>query len=241
MIASRRLINLAGTLLVVIALAVGTMLTAVPIHLESDVLNAQKRDVASSNQLLQTQIGGLHAKEAELPQLEQELGDLHQQLPGTPHLDDVSQLVVKAADKAGAHILSIEFSDYEAFVARDLATVIERLPKTATNVARSEPEDKSDTTDKVASQDKDANQEKNETSTAEPVSTKKPADPATASQLQFPVTIKILTTEQSSAIRFLDELRVGPRLLQIDDVTAKTDDKGLELTVKGLVFVSRSN
>lgn len=234
MIASRRLINLAGILLVVIALAVGTILTAVPIYLESRSLNAQEQDVAAANRLIQTQIDALHAKEAELPQVEQDLADLHNQLPRIPQLDDATQLVVKAADKVKASIQSVEFGDAMPFAARDAGMVIDQLPQTATNVSTDDPnsiETNGDAADAAGPEGSEAD------ASSKPV----PAGPEPVNRLQFQVTIKVTAPDQVAANRFLDEVRSGPRLFQIDTVTGETDeDSAISLTVTGLVFVSLS-
>lgn len=236
MTASRRLINLAGTLLVVIALAVGTMLTALPVYFESRDLNAQEQGVAASNQLLKAQIDSLRAKETELPELEKELVELHRQLPGIPQLDDAVQLVVKAADKTHASIGSVTFGDVAPFVARDATAFTEQLPQTATGVSKSEPP--ADGTAEGEAAGDQGSPDDADGPTADTVSTTNPADPATATELQFPVTINVTVTDQSTATRFLDELRAGPRLLQIDNVSGSVGEEGLSLTVTGLVFVS---
>ncbi len=236
MIASRRLINLAGTLLVVIALVAGTMLTALPIYFEARALNAQEQDVAGSNQLLQAQIDALRVQEAELPQLERELTDLQDQLPSIPQLDDVTQLVVKAAGKAGARIESVEFGERVPFTPRDAAVVNGQLPQTATGVTPSATPEKAPTDANVA----DTDSGDGPTTDADTASAPAPATPANSNQLQFPVTITVSIADQQSANRFLDGLRVGPRLLQIESVTASSekDDNELTLAVVGLVFVS---
>lgn len=230
MIASRRLINLAGTLLVVIALVAGTMLTALPIYLEARALNAQEKDVAATNQLLQAQIDGLRTQEAELPQLEQKLTDLRGQLPGIPQLDDITQLAVEAAEKAGFRIEKVEFGESVPFSPRDAAVVTSQLPQTATGVATEQ-----DTANGGGTNDSNAGTitDPDSTPTTEPLTSE------TANQLQFPVTITVISTEKSSTSRFLDELGAGPRLLQIENINASSDDHGeLTLTVVGLVFVS---
>ena len=238
MTASRRLINLAGTLLVVIALAAGTMLTALPIYFESRDLNAQERDVAATNQLLQTQIDALHAKEAELPQVEQDLAELHTQFPGIPQLDDATQLVVKAANKVDAAIESVQFGGFVPFAPRDATLLTDQLPQTATGVTPPAEPDANGTNgsgvgDAAASADSPTN--------ADTVSNSAPADPGMDGKLQFSVTITVIAPEQAAANRFLDELRVGPRLLRVDAVNAdRNEDDSLKLTVTGFVFVSPS-
>ncbi len=238
MTASRRLINLAGTLLIVIALVAGTMLTALPIHLESQDLKAQEWDVAAANRLLQTQIDALRAKEAELPQVEQDLAELHDQFPGIPQLDDATQLVVKAAGKVDAAIESVQFGSFAPFTPRDPAAVTDQLPQTATGVTPSAEPDGNGTSgngggDAAVADDSPAN--------ADTTSSSAPPTPGIDGQLQFPVTIAVAAPDQGAANRFLDELRAGPRLLRIDTVSASTDSDGtIKLTVAGFVFVSLS-
>lgn len=233
--ASHRLINLGGTLLVVIALVVGTMLTALPIYLESRDLNAQEWDVATSNQLLQTQIDALRVKEAELPQVEQDLAELHTQLPGIPQLNDVTQLVVQAAGTANAAIESVKFDSFAPFAPRDAAQLTDQFPQTAIGVSPSaepngKPTDDKGSGDAAVSDDTDTSQNPS------------PATPSVEGQLQFSVTITVTAPDHAVATRFLDELRAGPRLLRIDAVNATTDedDSVVTLTVTGFVFVSLS-
>ncbi|MGC4152800.1 MAG: hypothetical protein QM628_06940 [Propionicimonas sp.] len=234
--ASRRLINLAGTLLVVIALVAGTMLTALPIYLESRALNAQEWDVAAANQLLQTQIDALRVKESELPQVEQDLAELHAQFPGIPQLDDVTQLVVKAAGKADATIESVKFDSLVPFAPRDAALLTDQLPQTATGVTPSAAPNGgtngNGAGDAAVSDGTPADADASNAS---------PAAPGVEGQLQFPVIIIVTVPDHGVTNRFLDELRAGPRLLRIDAVNAGTDEEGsIQLTVTGFVFVSLS-
>lgn len=244
MTASRRLINLAGTLLVVVALVAGTMLTALPIFFESRELNAQERDVAAANQLLQTQIDVLHAEEAELPEVEQDLAELHKQFPGIPQLDDATQLVVKAAGKVDAAIESVQFGSFEPFAPRDAAVIAEQLPQTATGVTPSAEPEENGTNGNGDGTNGDGSGEAgvaDGSPTDTGASPAAPAAPGIEGQLQFPVTIAVNAPDQAAANRFLDELRDGPRLLRIDTVNASTgEDDSVTLTVTGFVFVSLS-
>ena len=238
MIASRRLINLAGTLLVAIALVAGTMLTALPIYLESRDLNAQEWDVAASNQLLQTQIDALRIKEAELPQVEQDLAQLHTQFPGIPQLDDATQLVVKAARTVDAAIESVEFDSHTPFVPRDVALLTDQLPQTATGVTPSAEPGSNGANGHGAG---DAAVSDDSPATADGDKNSSSATPSVEGQLQFPVAITVTAPDHEAANRFLDELRVGPRLLRVDAVNAdRNEDDSLKLTVTGFVFVSPS-
>jgi type II secretory pathway pseudopilin PulG len=243
MTASRRLINLAGTLLVVIALVAGTMLTALPIYLESRDLNAQEQDVAASNQLLQTQIDALRAKEAELPQVEQDLAELHAQFPSIPQLDDATQLVVKAAGKVNAGIESVQFGGFAPFAPRDATLLTDQLPQTATGVTPTAEQNGQGTNGQGTNSNGvgDAAVPDASPANADTVSDSAPSAPGMDGKLQFPVTVTVIAPDQAAANRFLDELRVGPRLLRIDAVNADTnEDDSLKLTVTGFVFVSLS-
>lgn len=236
MMASRRLINLAGLLLVLIALVAGTMLTALPIYLEARDRNAQEQIVAASNQLLQSQIDALRSQEAAMPQTEQELADLHRQLPGIPQLDDVIRLVVRASGKVNAAIDNVGFGSYAPFAARAGDDLISQLPQTATGLGSAAGDPAA-----VATDDDQAPADTAADGTTPATPDSASPQPTTADQLQFPVTISVTVADQAAASRFLDELRAGPRLLQIDTVNATTGEAGaISLTVTGLVFVSLS-
>lgn len=230
MIASTRVINLAGTLLVVIALVAGTVLTALPIYLESRDLNAQERTVAASNQLLQTQIDALRVKEGELPEVELDLAELHSQLTGIPKLDDATQLVIAAAAKVDAAIQSIEFGSFTPFAVRDAATLTDQLPQTATGLTLPAESNGSENGNGSGGAPAEGG-----SATSDPGATAPPPE----GQLQFPVTISIEAPDQAAVSRFLDELRAGPRLLRVDTATIGAGEEDtVTLIATGFVFVS---
>jgi len=55
------------------------------------------------------------------------------------------------------------------------------------------------------------------------------------------MTINAAAPDMAAATRFMDELRAGPRLLQLDTATSATnaqgDEDSITLTITGLVFV----
>lgn len=219
MMLSRRLLNLIGSLVVLGALLAGTVLIALPVYVESFELRNEEARIAASNQLLASQIAGLQTQEAELPAIEKELARLARQVAVRPQLDDVTGLVVNAAREVGAEVESVDFGEPGAFVPRSTETVVAGLPQTAVEVRRA----------------LGGNGE------AAPAETTGEADAANSTELQFPVTIVVSTKDAGGAIRFLDEIRRGPRLIQITTAIAATDTADskdqVTLTVTGFVFV----
>ena len=232
MTAQRRLVSLVGALVVIVTLVAGTLLMALPVYIESrDVKNDEAR-VAAANQLLVAQIEGLRAKEADMPQVNAELAELRTELPHVAQLDDAVKLALRAAGATGGTVTEVSFGEVSGFVPRSIDTVLESLPKTATDVASPEPEPASPAGEgsdgDAAASGSDAGTTGNGPETA-----------ARAAQLQVPVTMTVTVPSTTAAARFLDALREGPRLLQVETVAgvldAESDD--VTLTVNGLVFV----
>ncbi|MEA5119514.1 MAG: hypothetical protein VB036_18115, partial [Propionicimonas sp.] len=88
----RRVINLAGALLVVVVFATGVMLLAMPAYLQSGEIDNQRRAIETSNAQLSAEIATLQKQQAELPEIEKQLGKLRDQIPSIPQLDDISEL-----------------------------------------------------------------------------------------------------------------------------------------------------
>lgn len=232
MTAQRRLISLVGTLVVIVTLVAGTLLMALPVYIESRDIKNEETRVAAANQVLVAQIEGLRAKEAEMPQVNAELAGLRTELPHTPQLDDAVKLALRAASTAGGTVTEASFGDVTGFVPRTIDTVLESLPKTATDVksAQSDP----------APTNGDGSEGDSATSGSDAGTTGNGPDTAAgAAQLQVPVTITVTVPNPTAAARFLDALREGPRLLQIETVAGVLDPESDEvtLTVNGLVFV----
>lgn len=232
MTAQRRLVSLVGTLVVIVTLVAGTLLMALPVYIESrDVKNDEAR-VAAANQLLVAQIEGLRAKEADMPQVNTELAKLRTELPHVPQLDDAVKLALRAAAATDGTVTEVSFGEVSGFVPRTIETVLESLPKTATDVASPEPEPAAPAGDgsdgDAATNGADAGTTGNGPETA-----------SRATQLQVPVTMTVTIPSTTAAARFLDALREGPRLLQIETVAGVLDPESDEvtLTVNGLVFV----
>ena len=229
MSAQRRLVSLVGTLVVIVTLVAGTLLMALPVYIESrDIKNEQAR-VAAANQLLVAQIEGLRAKEADMPRVEAELAELRTELPHIPQLDDAVTLALRAAGTIGGTVTDVSFGEVSGFVPRTVDSVLESLPKTATDVTNPEPE--------AASPGGDGDSAASGSDTGATGSG--PETDARAAQLQVPVTITATVPSTTAAARFLDALREGPRLVQIDTVAGLLDAESDEvtLTVNGLVFV----
>lgn len=225
----RRLISLVGTLVVIVALVAGTLLMALPVYLESRDIKNEEAQVAASNEVLVARIGALRAKQAEMPQIEEALGDLRSELPHTPQLDDVVKLALRAAGEVKGNVSGVAFGDPAEFRPRAGDDVLVSLPKTATDVETKQEDPDVPTAQDPTVADPDAGGTD---------SSQVPAS-ASAAQLQVPVSITVSVPTTTAAARFLDGLREGPRLLQVDTVAGVLDEENdaVTLTVNGLVFV----
>lgn len=100
----KQLINTIGLLIVLGIVAAGVMLVALPIYLQSLSVEGQARTVAASNDIQQAQVDALSQQDAS--EIEDSLGELTDQIPGSPRLDTVSALVTDAAAATGASVMS---------------------------------------------------------------------------------------------------------------------------------------
>ena len=227
----RRLINLVGTLVVLIALVAGTLLMALPVYIESRDIKNEEAQVAASNELLFAQINALRAKQAEMPQLEAELAELRNELPHIPRLEDVVGLTLRAVSEVDGSVTGVSFTGPIDFLPRADSDILPSLPASATEVtpggqAPAQPppaEDPAGESDPSTGAEAEA----------------PPPAPTGAAQLQVSVSLTVSVPSPIAAARFIDELREGPRLLRIDTVTATSDAEADTLTLleDGVVFV----
>lgn len=235
---SRRLINLAGALLVVVVFVVGVLLFAAPVYTQSIEVFAQKLAIEDSNRELQAKIDSLEQQKAQLPEIQKEVASLRGQIPGRAQTDDISRLVVESSRAAGVDIVKINYEDWAPFLPN---TVQESAPLGAAAAPQ-------ESADGVASD--------GAAPTSAPTAGPAATDPATtdaatgqaqsanpetgSTDVEIPVTIDLKGDSIDQLSRFLDELRKGPRLLQIDSAIAtgdKAESAGIALTVKGFIFV----
>lgn len=221
---SRRVINLAGALLVLVVFAAGVMLFAVPAYLQAGEIDGQRRAIETSNAQLSAEITALQKQQAQLPEIEQQLDKLREQIPSIPQLDDISALVVTSAATAQASVSRLDFGEPVAFEPNS-QQVAAPLGSPSSPQATAAPEGNAA-----------AGQSSSDTSGSQANSS---TDTTQSDKLQYPVTIEVTADNADKLVSFLDELRKGPRLLHINNVslTGPVDDNPAKVTVTGQTYL----
>ena len=153
----------------------------------------RRRRSQTTNALYQSQVESLREQEEDLDAINAEVAALRAQIPATGQLDDVFEVIGRAAESSGASILSITAGEHAAFVVR---TGVED-GDAGTPASEVSP-----------APDATASPETGATDVA-------PAPDVAApgrQQVEFAITVTAPTMEQATA--FLDALRAGPRLLE---------------------------
>ncbi|WP_314502643.1 hypothetical protein [uncultured Microbacterium sp.] len=214
---SKGLITLIGVVVSIGVIALGFFLVALPIWLQSVAVDAQTQTVQSTNALYQSQVDTLGDQEENLDAINGEVAGLRAQIPASGQLDDVFEVIGRAAEASGASILSITAGETTAFVVR---TGVE--------------EDGVEAPPAVATPAPDASEAPE---AGVPDDAIPPVAPAAGrQQVDFAITVTAPTMDQATA--FLDALRAGPRLLSSITATASDNGEGgVALQVSALTFV----
>lgn len=107
-------IGLAG----VIAIVLIGVLVALPLYLSATATHEQADRIVETNGLQQTRIELLDRESQRMAELSDEVAGLRAQIPDAPHLDQVVERVVVAADRVGARVDSLSTSDPVPFAPR---------------------------------------------------------------------------------------------------------------------------
>ena len=217
---SKSLITLIGVVVSIAVIALGFFLVALPIWVESVSVDAQTQTVQTTNALYQSQVDTLQEQEDNLAAINEEVSGLRTQIPASGQLDDVFEVIGRAAEASGASILSITAGETTAFVVRtgiEDDGVVEAPPAEATPAP-----DASATPEAGAADD---------------AGTPVVAAPG-RQQVDFAITVTAPNMDQATA--FLDALRAGPRLLSSVTATASDNGEGgVALQVSALTFVDQ--
>lgn len=227
---NKQLINVAGILLVVVVLVAGVAFIALPMFSQAQATDAQTATVEQTNAVYQAQIDALSAAEDRSEEIDASLAGLRTQIAATPKLDDVFEIVAKAAEANQATIESVVAAEPTAFAARPAVVDVGGLGRPTE--APEEPAEAEATTPADADGSADAS---DGGAAAEPAA---PVDgEALGPQQEVMVTIVVTVPDAKTAAAFVDALRVGPRLILPTD-NALADGK---LTVKALAFIRTEN
>jgi hypothetical protein len=208
--------------IVVLAIVLG----ALPVYLQSVSVDAQTATVADTNAVYQAQVDHLRAEQENLETINASVAGLRAQIPATAQLDDVFEVIGRAAESAEVDIVSITAGQQVAFTPHagegdETATPAEDTSTDATD----------GTTDGTGTDGTGTDG----TGTGESAA---PApDEAASGRQQVDFAIQVSAPDMRGVTAFLDALRAGPRLLSSISATTTTGDDGITVQVSALTYV----
>lgn len=226
----KQLINVIGIVVCVGILGLAIALGAVPIFFQSLATGAQTAQVDQTNDIYQVQIDGLRAEEERMGEIEASVADLRTQIPLANELDDVFELVARAASDSNVQVQTITAGENAAFAVRAAPLAIGEEPEAAPAEASTDGTT-GDTPDPAATPDAAIPE------TPAPVADGAPIE----GRQQVDFTITITASQLQDAVGFLDQLRTGPRLLSAIESTVIPTGTGYDVSVSALTFVLPEN
>ena len=219
----KHLVTAIGLVLSLGVIALGVFLVAMPLYFQAIGVDAQTATVAGTNAIYQAQVDGLREEEERLDEIDADVADLRSQIPATGQLDDVFEVVGRAAEASGVALTAVTAGEQVAFVVRtsaedDPTAAPEPAPTPAptTGATDAATADTAPTTDAAAGADATA----------------------AAGRQQVDFVIQATAADMTQATAFLDALRAGPRLLS--NVTATSTESGsgtVDVQITALTYV----
>ncbi len=204
----KHLVTAIGLVVSLGVIALGVFLVALPLYFQAVSVDAQTATVAGTNAVYQAQVDNLTAQQENLDQINSDVAQLRAQIPADGQLDDVFEVVGRAAESTGVQLTAVTAGEQAAFVTR---TGPEGLDGAVAGTAPA-PQPTPAATDAA-------------TDTSGGTDAATPAPPAaTDSRQQVDFTISATAGDMAQATAFLDALRAGPRLLS--SITATTTQSG---------------
>ena len=217
----KQLVTVLGLVVSLGVIALGVFLVALPLYFQAVGVDAQTATVANTNAIYQAQVDNLTAEAENLDQINADVAGLRSQIPATGQLDDVFEVVARAAEASGVSLTAITAGEQVAFTARTGATEGDA----AAVAARSRPDTGGD-------RGRDRHHDRND-------GCRSPRRPVvTAGRQQVDFVISAQAADMAQATAFLDALRAGPRLL--NSITATTTQSGegtFDVQISALTFV----
>jgi hypothetical protein len=217
----KQLVTVLGLVVSLGVIALGVFLVALPLYVQAVDVDAQTATVANTNAIYQAQVDHLTAEAENLDQINADVAGLRSQIPATGQLDDVFEVVARAAEASGVSLTAITAGEQVAFTARTGATegdaaAVAPAPAPTPEATEGATDTTTGTTDAAASVD--------------PI--------VTAGRQQVDFVISATAADMAQATAFLDALRAGPRLL--NSITATTTQSGegtFDVQISALTFV----
>ena len=215
---SRALINILGVVATLGVLALGIVLVAMPLAFQALGVAGQTAGVVTTNATYQAQIDGLREEEEHLDETQASVASLQTQITPAGELDDVFEVIAKAAEATGVTITSVTAGDPVPFTERTSASAIGEVVEAPIEA----PAADATTTDTTATTD-----------AAAPVA---PASTSTG-RTQVDFTIAVTAGDLDQVVALLDALRSGPRLLGQIQTTVTPTGTGFDVSLAALAFV----
>lgn len=221
----KQLVTAIGLVVSLGVIALGVFLVALPLYLQAIAVDGQTATVAGTNALYQTQVDSLQAEEQNLDAINANVAAMRSQIPATGQLDDVFEVVGRAAEATGVVLTAATAGEQVPFTLRTGATAGE--PPTATPAPTPTPTPTP--TEGAAPADGTINP-----GAATPASE---APPASGRQ-QIDFAISATARDMAQVTAFLDALRTGPRLLSSMTATSTQTGEGtIELQITALTYL----
>ncbi|GAA5204593.1 hypothetical protein [Microbacterium jejuense] len=218
----KHLVTAIGLIVSLGVIALGVFLVALPLYFQAVSVDTQTATVASTNAVYQAQVDNLHEQEANLDQIDSDVSELRAQIPATGQLDDVFEVVGRAAEATGIQLTAVTAGEQVAFVARTGATEGDAA---AAPAAEPTPTATDGATD-------------GSTAAATDGATAPVAGAGADGRQQVDFTISATAPDMATATAFLDALRAGPRLLSsITATTSQSGEGSVSVQISALTYV----
>lgn len=215
----KHIVTAIGLIISLGVIALGVFLVALPTYFQAVGVDAQTANVAGTNAVYQAQVDHLREQEARLDEINAEVAGMRTQIPARPQLDDVFEVVARAAEASGISLTAVTAGDPVPFATRT-GTVDEAEPAAQPDATAADATESTDALTGAAGADAPA--------------TEAPASGRT--QVDFAISAKALDMGQVTA--FLDALRAGPRLLSSVTVTTSTSSEGtIDVQISALTYL----
>lgn len=205
-------------------IALGAFLVALPLYFQGVGTDVQTASVADTNAIYQTQVDYLTAEQENLEEINAEVSSLRSQIPAAGQLDDVFEVVGRAAEASRVTINTVTAGQPTPFIVRTDAT---DASEPAVSEQSPDPATTDPATDTTTSDDSGTTGSTPET----------PSTTGTGRE-QVDFIIVATGTDIAQAVAFVDALRSGPRLLSNITVrTTQTSAGTVDVQVSALTYV----
>ena len=232
----KQLINLIGVLVSVAILALGVFLVAMPLVTQGLGVSAQTQQVAQTNALYQTQVDALNKAKQNKAQTDAAVAALRAQIPATPRLDEVFDLVARASQSSGVTIASVTAGTPAPFVARTDTTSLNDQ-KASPAPAPSPTAAAGGVVGQAQQTAGAANAQATQTNAAAGTAVNGVTGTSSQTRTQIDFAISVTANDMNQVTGFLDALRAGPRLLSNITSTVAQNGTAFQVQVTALTYV----